>query len=792
MQGLLQAVAGPPPLSLANLAAHTKQEGLAPRRTVRLYLDDQRKTAGQYVLPPPPSDEFDALDPASFPAIEVAVPQNEGKRRTPGEADRRADTALVMHVPQDGATDGGAHRSSGLAMSRSRSKPSLVAAMRPRLSSAPNSSSPAALVKCKRQSNLAAEEDTNAAAGPSGSSSILVARAEQKPAVAKAHPPADFMEGVSKAVETKRDRKGKGKENEEEPVKMSKSAIQKKGKLRAEVEHHDEEKAELEDRLRARRERRASKALIRKDRTQTAASVGIAAAEKVKKARKAKKRADRGSGDESDLAAYPSPKKTRKKRTSLERESRTKVQDLERPSGVGASRLTLKPPKQLGIFNKGKASARTQVGQRLPDLAFSELNFLNSTRRSPPSSPTGSSSPSDENPHPQPALLRPTTLPRTYGLKSKTRRTSSKHFPAGARGDYENGVEELPSPRPNKKRKPSTERKKASAEQDQRKRPRASFPYIEIPPIRRSSSSASLSRQLPRSPTKATLKARPETGTTTTNDSVLSAASLARRRRSAPDPAARRRLVDVNDLPEPLLRRREEQQEVRNPSFGGGFDAQLGEVEQHDESSLPSSFLQRLIDDAGVDTAVDQVDPEAGQSHRPRGAFFTPHGATVHDLPLHHVPPASAGDGFIHLRPVSTFPSGGHESIPPFIDVPSQPAAVANKVYARPDTPSQQYGAEPLLGETTVNDDIPSALPFAAPAPATFSDTPSGLPSLSACPSDASTIEAPSALAPLAKREEEHPRPAFLRSAVPQVLGDLEDEGTWREAMRKQWPKTRC
>jgi hypothetical protein len=138
--------------------------------------------------------------------------------------------------------------------------------------------------------------------------------------------------------------------------------------------------------LRARRERRANKAFIRKDRTQSSAAVGAAAAAKVKKA--SKKRCG-----ESDENESPSPEKVKKKkRTSAEKGSRAKVQDLRRPSAIGAQRLTvrsllyisrtsltflsvqLKPPKQLGgIFNKGKASTRIKVGKQ---RAQSSSTFL--------------------------------------------------------------------------------------------------------------------------------------------------------------------------------------------------------------------------------------------------------------------------------------------------------------------------------------------------------------------------------------------------------------------------------
>ncbi|GAA5886043.1 hypothetical protein JCM6882_004243 [Rhodosporidiobolus microsporus] len=812
MQGLLSAVVGPSPLSLANLSTHTKQEGLAPRRTVRLYLDDQRRTAGQYDLRPPPSDEFDALDPAAFPVVEVAPPPpvEEGRKRWAVNEASGADTALVLHAPdEDGAAER-AHRGAGREVTRSRSKPSLVQAMRPRLSSAPTHSSPAAPTKRQDAVKLVAAEEANAAAGPSRSSSILVARVEQKAAAkaARSSPVKRALE-VDDEEEQNRDRKGKAKAKEDEPVKPSKSAIAKKGKLRAEVEDDDEQKEEVEERLRARRERRASKALIRKDCTQTAASVGTAAALKVKKAAKAKKRAAEASGDEAGSAAS-SPKKVKKKRTSAERESRSKVQELERPSGIGTARLTLKPPKQLGIFNKGKASARTKIGQPLPDLAFSELNFLNSTRRSPPLSPSASSpsSASDENLPAPPSLLRPTTLPRMYGSKTKTRRTSSKHFPAFEHDREQDEDEDaLPPPLKKKARLAAPEGKKPK---EKKKAPkfRTVFSHVEIP-VRRSSSSASAS--LPRSPSKPKPKAgakpaRPLTATTT-NESALSAASLARRRRSAPTAAPG--LVELEALPEPTLRRRADPEgEQSAPSFGGGFDANPAAQDDPlpsaagESQSLRSSELQRMIDGAGLPSSGrdGKGEQDARGPFSPlRGDTFSPHLGRPS-----FVGTATDGDGFIHLRPPRPAAAEENEGEVSFANV----TAASYLPYAPGGS-----GVTPFLesyaaahsddlgdGDAKIESFQPAApLPSAAAFPAAFSDAPSVFPSISG------SFTAPSALAPLPgvadydhhRAQQQQQQPTFLRSSLATAAAtvgapDLEDEAAWREAMRRQWPRTRC
>jgi hypothetical protein len=89
-------------------------------------------------------------------------------------------------------------------------------------------------------------ENDGAGAGPSGSSSILVARVERR---ASSPTKAIIVNAADdETTRKKADRKGKGKaRDEDEPVKESKTALLRKGKLRADAEQAGETE-EVEDR----------------------------------------------------------------------------------------------------------------------------------------------------------------------------------------------------------------------------------------------------------------------------------------------------------------------------------------------------------------------------------------------------------------------------------------------------------------------------------------------------------------------------------------------------------------
>ncbi|KAG8725975.1 hypothetical protein FRC12_023833, partial [Ceratobasidium sp. 428] len=85
------------------------------------------------------------------------------------------------------------------------------------------------------------------------------------------------------------------------------------------------------------------------------------------------------------------PKKKRQKTAPKSKSKKDKVAPalllMQTFSGQGMSksRMTMKPSKSVGVFNKGKASAKVQTksrrpGRPKPDVAFSESAFLNQVR----------------------------------------------------------------------------------------------------------------------------------------------------------------------------------------------------------------------------------------------------------------------------------------------------------------------------------------------------------------------------------------------------------------------------
>ncbi|GAA5919616.1 hypothetical protein JCM1841_001083 [Sporobolomyces salmonicolor] len=518
-------------LTLDNLASHTQHQGLAPRRTVQIYLQGIAQVNGEYDLAPPRFDEFGPLEATSLHPHQL----DSGERTRQRGTDDGEETALVLHdslkekdvkgLKGDWRTDDGPLKK----------KPSLVAAMRPRLSSNPNNSPPIASTSnlCLRQADPHA----------SGSSSILIPRLPQR-AGRKASSSVQEGENKENAAKRMKDRKGKGKAAElrdEIPV-VAKKADKGKGKLRAEPED-DEEAEELEERLQARKERRRKKAFIRKDYTQTAAATGAAAAAKLKASKKRRHDDDDDLEAGSDMDDVAATKKGQKKdKRSAEHSSHRRLQNLQRPKGIGEARLTLKPPKELGIFNKGKASMRTKVGKQLPDLAFSEMNFLNSTRPAPPASCTSSSS--DDLPPPPILAKQPKKPspggPKTYGTKSNSHRrraAAELNLDSSSRSSMDGDAPILvPMPKPVVK-KQSTSSKVHPA----KKKPRLVFSHVEVPPPRVSSSvgSSGDAFRLPDSLDMITPSLRPNhfarrpiTMDLVSQPSAHSAESLARRRTS--------------------------------------------------------------------------------------------------------------------------------------------------------------------------------------------------------------------------------------------------------------------
>ncbi|GAA5850615.1 hypothetical protein JCM8547_001931 [Rhodosporidiobolus lusitaniae] len=792
MQGLLSAVVGPAPLSSSNLAKHLESNPPAPRRVVQLFLQDQQRTRGQYELLPPPSSELDGV--ADAPTLPSCNKRKAGNGRDKG------DTALVLHVYDDDEAGG---RASADQEPPKKKRPTLVSALRPRLSSAPASNASPAQKKAEKIEKATVQAE-RAGGSDSGSSPPLVSRVEREARRRSSSPKKQGRVGRKEGQEKPvKDRKGKGKARDEETEPKKEAPKAGKGKLRAEVAGGTEEE-EVEDRLRARRERRANKAFIRKDRTQTAASVGAAAGTKVAKAKKKRRAVEPASSDQENES--PSPEKAKKKKRSAERHSREKLQGFHRPSAIGAPRLTLKPPKQLGLFNKGKASARTKVVKQLPDLAFSELAFLNAPRPSPPPPSSPSSSSADD------LRALPTAssakLPRTYGSKSKSRRSTSRHFPA-LEEDSSAAVEDVaPSLRPN----PPTEASR------KKKRPNRVFSHIEIP-LRRSSSASSLNarsaRPTPALPTSkfSSAVAGGADEQTTTDDSVLSAASLARRRRERAGPSnpGPIRLEDLTrsfpmEQGSPAVEQKEEE------SYGGVFEQQAEAFEhtQAGPANTPASLLkigtdslQRIIDEAtealvpastegAVYPFLQPSHPSLFEQQQQGACTSAPYGAEQFASAMLSADEAALS--FVDFEP-------SHLRL----DNPAKPSSLAafDAVPSVSHSPSTSVPAFHNLPAAN------SAFPPASHA-GNGPDGASSFPSLSA-----SIFALP--FSRLNPHHDEPALPSFIGlgsgllhpSSSPhrrneartpwEASGDgsgwglgLGDEREFREAMRRQWPRTRC
>ncbi|KAJ7498993.1 hypothetical protein FB451DRAFT_1203845 [Mycena latifolia] len=93
------------------------------------------------------------------------------------------------------------------------------------------------------------------------------------------------------------------------------------------------------------------------------------------------------------------------------KQAKTKGKKTKNPAGfalmhgftatnVGKNRLTLKPPSNVGVFKKGKASFKTKIKQKLKgrqNKPFSEFGFLNATQKTPEQAVSESSSTSSSD-----------------------------------------------------------------------------------------------------------------------------------------------------------------------------------------------------------------------------------------------------------------------------------------------------------------------------------------------------------------------------------------------------------
>ncbi|KAK4056643.1 hypothetical protein OIO90_002195 [Microbotryomycetes sp. JL221] len=144
----------------------------------------------------------------------------------------------------------------------------------------------------------------------------------------------------------------------------------------------EEEQREFEALLEARKQRRRRKALIVKDKTITPTETGRRAAQRIKRRRattvvntgREKDNVDENVADGSDTG-----KRTKRKRSKASERSLWELQEQQRPKTVQPGRLTLKPQVQLGMFNKGVASARTSTRtlRGTTNVAFMEDEFIN-------------------------------------------------------------------------------------------------------------------------------------------------------------------------------------------------------------------------------------------------------------------------------------------------------------------------------------------------------------------------------------------------------------------------------
>ncbi|GAA5947996.1 hypothetical protein JCM3765_007063 [Sporobolomyces pararoseus] len=507
-------------LTEPNLRSHTSLEGIAPRRTVQIYLQGIKQAQGYFELPSAPILDSDS-SPPSRPSNLNLLEQHESKRRRLNqvEAEERfdgKDTALVMH--QSGRAPRGKESQQGILKTRAptvplKKKPSLVSAMRPRLATAPDRSSSSPLKSeprlkdGKRKMKLDSREKEN-------------------------HRREDETEGKQSRAKQKAT-----EQTEEQDV--IKSFRKGKGKLRSEVEN-EEEAAELEERLEARKERRRNKAFIRKDHSQSATATGVAAASKLKKvSKKYEHEVEEGDSNDSELEEEKG-RKTKKGRKTAEQSGRELIQGLERPRAVGTGRLTLKPSNQLGLFNKGKASARVKVGKAVPDLAFSEMRFLNSTRPTPASASDSESVPPDQEAPVQKKASKHSRERETYSSQASLRQRSRvENYSSSSLSD----VDDLPPPPKPRISTKDSQKKDSSRRRETSPRTaplhRQDSSHVALPPPSRTSSRSSR-RLRNMEPTSAVLEEAPRppqeaidfAAQEESNFSAHSAHSLAMRRRS--------------------------------------------------------------------------------------------------------------------------------------------------------------------------------------------------------------------------------------------------------------------
>lgn len=228
------------PLTERNLALHTSVEGVAPRRTVQIYLQSIKEARGYFEIPFQPIQDSDSppARPVAGPSYSrVPTVAHEHKRRKLDEEEEidDRDTALVMHRGGPRAKDKSLETSKGILKPSKgvvplKKKPSLVSAMRPRLVSVSNDfASPVKKERSEKSGKRKKEPDSP---DPAGVTSRQGEKENQR-------------RGEDKERKVLRGKEKVDERNEEKVV--TKRSDKGKGKLRSEPEN-EKEAAELEER----------------------------------------------------------------------------------------------------------------------------------------------------------------------------------------------------------------------------------------------------------------------------------------------------------------------------------------------------------------------------------------------------------------------------------------------------------------------------------------------------------------------------------------------------------------
>ncbi|GAA6063334.1 hypothetical protein JCM10212_003920 [Sporobolomyces blumeae] len=802
-------------LTEANLRSHTSTNGPQARRTIESYLASISQVHGQFdhSEPPPAFDNTDSTHstfaPLAGPSSAPLVQDRKRPRDDVTRRDAEEETALVIH-DQGRQGESGMR---GLLKSGDRNKldgkkrPTLVSALRPRLASIAvnDEATPSGDKKPSARRHAAQQKE---AAG----TERLSLGGDKENRRSRGDPGAQDERGLKKRAEKEAALLDASKE------RVAPKKIKGKGRLREEVEN-EEEVAELEERLDGRKERRRQKALVRRDTTRSAAATGVAAAANLRKGRRKRDEDDSDeSGGGDDL------KRTKRGRRAAETDGRERVNALERPRLIGPGRLTVKPPRNLGIFNKGKASARTAVGRPVPDLAFSEMNFLNSTRPPPPASSSSSTSVSEEEIElakvDQREKMKKTARPdgvKTYGIRSKNRRRSVASIPLSLSPAAEHArLRSSASPKKGEKAGKARTIEHGTNEANRNKgktrsRPRLVFSHVAAPSRQSSSSLSSLvpttSYAKPsRDPEPSLLRSGSAGETDALSEpSARSAHSLAMRRlarqrcnQTSPRPNSRQSFfVDVPAVPR------------SRPATPALVDA----VPKPDQRVMPEASANETL--AGHSTGKGGGVAPVGVAPIEASGLTEPHTTSIPSIDTASIarllpevesrpsnPPTEIATGHSNIEDVlgpATNGRGFSDEIV-FRDLASSLA----RSRASSETPSFQHRPEFVFTRRRSWSDaesrpflfVPTGIPTSSVVDVPLSTRrtlPVLVPSQDQCTLLVPSREQADLTADVAR--DEIPTAARLvraggRDGLQHALTNLDDDDAFRQAMRRQWPKT--